>query len=144
MTRVKLVLVAAIAASILSACSSGLDQQPLFGDISFEGWDGPVIGGATLSLRVYEQTSAGAKGGLVTEYTERGVNMDPVATFAPVHQFFTNVPRLNIGETYLIEVHVDVDLDGVPSPGDAVSVEPYPFEAKEVLDPVVVPVARVP
>ena len=62
----------------------------------------------------------------------------------PLHAFSTNVPRLEVGDTYLIEVHVDVDLDGVPSPGDAVSVELVPFEAKELLDPVVIPVARVP
>ena len=143
MRRSKPLLVAAIAAAfVLSACSSGLDQQPLIGNISFDGWGGPIIGGATLSLRVYEQASAGTKDSLVTEYTERGLNMD--AQNLPLHAFSTNVPRLEVGDTYLIEVHVDVDLDGVPSPGDAVSVELVPFEAKELLDPVVIPVARVP
>lgn len=143
MKKVRLSVVAAIvAASILSACSGGLDEQPLFGEISFEGWEGSVVGGATLWLRVYEQASADTKGALVTEHTERGVNMDPVQT-PPVHPFTTNVPPLEKGETYLIEVHVDIDHDGVPSPGDAVSVEPYPFEAKASLDVVIIPVTRV-
>lgn len=143
MKKLRLLIVAAIAAaSILSACDSGLDQQPLLGEISFEGWDGPIIGGATLWLRVYQQASPGTKGALVTEYTERGLNMD--AQSQALHAFSTNVPPLEMGEPYLIEVHVDIDHDGVPSPGDAVTVELYPFEAKETLDAVFIPVARVP
>ncbi len=144
MKKVRLPIVAVIAsASILSACSGGLDQQPLFGEISFEGWAGSVIGGATLWLRVYEQGAAGTTGPLVTEYTERGVNMDPVQT-PPVHPFATNVPPLETGSTYLIEVHIDIDLDGVPSSGDAVTAEPFPFVAKDTLDPAIIQVVIVP
>jgi hypothetical protein len=62
----------------------------------------------------------------------------------PLHGFSTNVPPLEKGETYLIDVHVDIDHDGVPSTGDAVSVGLVPFEAKELLDPVLIPVAIVP
>jgi len=143
MRKVRLSVAAAIvAASILSACSGGLDEQPLFGEISFEGWEGSVVGGATLWLRVYEQASPGTKGALVTEYTERGLNMD--AQSQALHAFSTNVPPLEKGEPYLIEVHVDIDHDGVPSPGDAVTVELFPFEAKATLDTVFIPVARVP
>ncbi len=143
-----------MAASILTSCGSGLDQEGkvqrgwttgagvLFGEISFEGWDGPIIGGATLLLLVYEQAAAGAKGVLVAEHKELGVNVD-VSRLA-WHSFSTNALPLENGKTYIVEVHVDIDLDGVPTPGDAVSVEAYPFEAKEPLDPVFIPVVMVP
>ena len=153
--RVGRSIVAAIAAaSILNACIGGFEEDKirrgvsiephvLFGEISFEGWRGPIIGGATLLLRVYDQSPAGTKGSLVTEHTERGLNMDPGQQHGG-HPFAFNVPPLEKGESYLIEVHIDIDHDGVPSSGDAVSVELLPFEAKEPLDAVVIPVARVP
>ncbi len=135
------IVVALAAAFMLGACSSGLDQQPLIGEVSFEGWDGPIIGGATLYLRVYKQASPGTTGLLITEYSERGLNMD--AQSQALHAFSTHVPTLEQGP-YLIEVHVDIDHDGVPSAGDAVSVALFPFEAKATLDAVFLPVARVP
>lgn len=144
MTRIKLLLASTLASTLLfSACSSGLDQTPLIGEVTFQGWDGPLIAGATLWLRVYEQSSPGTKGLLFAEYTERGVNLDPVQHPRSGHPISTNIPTTEEGETYLIEVHVDIDLDGVSSPGDAVTVEPVPFEGKDPLDPVVVPVVRV-
>lgn len=145
MLKIKHSIVSIITPIILfSACSGGLEQTPMQGEITFEGWTGSLISGATLWLRVYKADSPGVKGPLHTEYTERGINLDPLQHPKIGHYFNTNMPPMGKGEPYLIEVHLDVDLDGVISPGDAVEVELIPFEAKGGLDTVVIPVIAVP
>ena len=138
------IVVAAVAAFVLGACSSGeLEEQSLLGQVSFAGWDGPIIGGATMYMRFYEQAETGGQGPLVKEHIVRGLNVEPSQQHGG-EPFAADLPSLMKGETYLIEVHVDVDLDGVASSGDAVTVELFSFEAKEPLDTVVITVVRVP
>ena len=155
MTKFRRLVPTFMAAAILTSCGSGLDQEGkvqrgwtpgagvLFGEISFEGWDGPIIGGATLRVRVYATESDGAKGLLINEHIERGVNVD--ASQGPaLHSFSTNTLPIEEGKNYIVEVHVDIDRDSVQSSGDAISVEPHLFEAKRPLDAVLIPVVRVP
>ena len=122
----------------LSACGGGgggLDPQDLFGEISFPTTADVKIAASTLYIRISENDG----GAQVTEYVERGVNMFP--TQFNLHAFSMRVPELQDGETYVIDVHVDVDLDDVVSAPDFVTAETFTFVAKSGLDPAIIPVA---
>ena len=93
--------------SAATGCNRAPEGTPLSGEVSFLNWDGPAIGGGTLYLRVYEQGPDGGKGPLLTEHSERDLNINPKLG-QHHHPFSMYIPTFKIGATYLIEVHVDV------------------------------------
>ncbi len=130
------IVAAAIAAGVLGACGGGgtTDPQDLFGEVSFPPTADVKIAAGTLYVRISENEG----GAQVTEHVERGVNMFPVQF--NLHPFSMKVPELQDGETYVIDVHVDVDLDGVISAPDFVTAETFTFVAKSGLDAAIIPV----
>ena len=129
--KLRMALLALGVGAIISSCGGQTDAQYLTGEISFTGTK-HIIYYATLHIKIL---GSDPNSQLITEYVEPNIIMEPSKKNA-FHAFGMRLPSLLKGETYSVEAHVDVDLDGLISPVDLTSYG-VTFVAKNNLEPLI-------